>query len=1147
MPCTNGKKNRFCSTDSEGGLYPRSPLDRLALSFPPGNGWKEMLMKSRLQLSALLCAIGLAALASWGCGASAPSVPAVNVSPAVVQLQAGVGKQQFTATVLNDSNTRVVWKVNGELGGNAQIGTIDANGMYVAPASVPATNPVTISAFSVADPRVSASASATITPPVGITITPANPTVKLRQTVQFTANVANASNTAVTWSVNGTVGGNTTVGTIDTNGLYTAPSSFPGVGQITIAATSVIDPQQTASTTILLQAGVQVTVSPAAISMDLGTSQTFSASVMGSTNNAVNWSVNGIPGGNATVGVIDANGKYTAPSSMPPKSTVTLTATSQADATSSGSAQVTLTVPPGSFSLSPNSTTVTLAKGTSTTQAYTITTSAGFSGSIVLAVSGLPMNVSGTFDHPALTGSGTSNLTLAVSSVSLAAQSAPITVTATSTDKANAHVVQTATILLTITGWSGHVHTVAGAPGGMGFEDGGGTDDELQANAITNDGNGNLYFTDGRGYALRNFNLSTANVTTLLGSPYTFDVPNGEGLAEDVRTQTFYVADASTHEILSFTTGDTKAKVLAGNGKAGYADGAGNAAQFNSPHGLALSPDRTTLYVADTGNDVIRNVNVATGQVTTLAGQAGIAQSVDGSGSGAAFCHPWGLDVDPGNAHLYIADNCSDKIRRLTLAGDTVATLAGTGSSGGNDGPAASAQFSYLKDLKMDPHNNGGSLLYVVDDNRIRVLTLGNNSVVYTLAGQGGIGQSDGSGSQASFYGPLGMTVIPDLLGNNTSSIFVADTENGLLRRIDFANPLTANSGATANSRVTTIAGQPPHRGGIDGAGTGSGFSNVSIARFDGPAGIATDGKVAYVADSNNQTVRMVDLKSTAVSTIAGTGHSGSGDGPAPQASFNFPKGVALVSSQGVLYIADTGNSLIRKLDLNAQVMSTIAGGASTGDVDGPLAAARFNHPYGVAASDDGNKLYIADTGNNAIRLVDLQAGTVSTIAGGGGAGSADGSGKAASFNMPVGVALSHDQTILYVSDYGNHTIRRMDLGSGQVTTIAGQVNRCGHTDGFGTSATLCSPAQLATDGDSLFWSDSTTGLVRVLTLSTGQVSTMAGTPAVLHMADGDYTEIPGALGGPVRYNTTFGIAVAPDASFLLFSDDTANVIRIVQ
>src|SRR5690242_11943787 len=125
-------------------------------SASPRTSWKEMLMKSRLQRSAYLGGIALIVLVWAGCGATAPTVPAVNVAPALVQLQAGIGKQQFTATVLNDSNTDVVWKVDGQLGGNAQIGTIDAHGMYTAPPTVPSQNPVTVSAVSVADPRVTA-------------------------------------------------------------------------------------------------------------------------------------------------------------------------------------------------------------------------------------------------------------------------------------------------------------------------------------------------------------------------------------------------------------------------------------------------------------------------------------------------------------------------------------------------------------------------------------------------------------------------------------------------------------------------------------------------------------------------------------------------------------------------------------------------------------------------------------------------------------------------------------------------------------------------------------------------------------------------------------------------------------------------------
>src|SRR6185437_5630077 len=131
-----------------------------------------------------------------------------------------------------------------------------------------------------------------------------------------------------------------------------------------------------------------------------------------------------------------------------------------------------------------------------------------------------------------------------------------------------------------------------------------------------------------------------------------------------------------------------------------------------------------------------------------------------------------------------------------------------------------------------------------------------------------------------------------------------------------------------------------------------------------------------------------------------------------------------------------------------------------------PLLTARFNHPFGVLASSDGTKLYVADTGNNAIRLVDLNLGTVSTIAGN-------------------GRAFDPDEKNIFISDFENEAIRELNLATGQVTTLVGNQHQCGFTDGPATSASLCSPAFVATDGRSLFWGDSNTGLLRVLNLGT--------------------------------------------------------------
>ncbi|MGH9536103.1 MAG: hypothetical protein ACRD2E_14735, partial [Terriglobales bacterium] len=1048
-------RRSFTDGGMNGGPRPRFPIGRPQSPRSPRVSRRRASGRAALG-AALAAAFCLAVLA--GCGSDAPPDPIITVTPAMARVQADIGVQAFVATVQNDPNPGVVWRVNGLVGGSSADGTISPKGVYSAPATVPAQNPVTVTAVSMDNPTVTADATVTITPPVSVIVTPATATVPLKSQAQFTALVQNATNTGVTWAVNGVTGGAAATGTISTGGLYSAPQVYPGLAQITITATSVADRKQSGAATVVLANTVAVTVAPAQVNLQLGGTQAFAATVTGTANGAVVWSVDGLQGGDGAVGVISALGVYTAPTALPASPTVTITAASVADPTATGSATVTLQVAPNTFSLSPATASLTLGKAQSATLPYQVTAGAGFSGVIALSALGLPPNVTAKFLPPTVTGTGGVQLTLATASISLAASDVPITVQATSTNAAGDTVTQTATVLLTITGWAGQVTTLAGGPGGIGFEDGTGAADELTPYAVTSDGADNLYFTDGEGYAIRSFNLASATVATLVGSPYFFAFADGEGLALDTRTQTFYAADAHDNQILAYTAGAATPRVLAGSGVTGWADGAGAAAEFAQPHGIALSLDRTTLYIADTDNDVIRTLDIATGQVATIAGQPGVAKSADGTGANAAFCRPFGVALDPAGANLYITDTCSYTIRELNLATDAVTTVAGSGIAGANDGPALQAQFTGLAGIAVDPHP-GPPLLYVCDGNRIRAVSLGNTAIVYTLAGQPGAGEQDGNGAQASFYAPRGITVIPDLVGDDTSSLFITDSGNGLLRRLDFANPLTANSAASANTLITTLAGQPSHRGDVDGGPFGGA---PPIAEFDGPAGVVTDGATAYLADSNNNAIRGVNLATADVTTIAGPGF-GDADGPAALARFDDPTGLAL-GPNGQLYIADSDNNEIRELDLNTQVVTTVAGAPQEGFADGNLAAARFDDPTGLALSPDGNTLYVADTHNSAIRAVNFAAGTVTTIAGGV-QGDKDGVGTAAEFDFPVGLALSGDGQTLYIADYDNHTIRQLILATGAVTTIAGTPGVCGHQDGFGTAAKLCSPALLATDG----------------------------------------------------------------------------------
>jgi hypothetical protein len=181
--------------------------------------------------------------------------------------------------------------------------------------------------------------------PVNVTISPISATVAAGGTQQFTATVQNTSNTAVIWQVNGVTGGNATVGTISSSGLYAAPATVPSTTTVTVAAVSQADPTKSASAqvTITPAAAVNVTISPTSATVAAGGTQQFTATVQNTSNTAVIWQVNGVTGGNATVGTISSSGLYAAPATVPSTTTVTVAAVSQADPTKSASAQVTIT------------------------------------------------------------------------------------------------------------------------------------------------------------------------------------------------------------------------------------------------------------------------------------------------------------------------------------------------------------------------------------------------------------------------------------------------------------------------------------------------------------------------------------------------------------------------------------------------------------------------------------------------------------------------------------------------------------------------------------------------------------------------------------------------------------------------------------
>lgn len=234
---------------------------------------------------------------------------------------------------------------------------------------------------------VSACGGGSGTQTVSVTISPTTATVRLRAAQQFTAAVTGATNTSVTWSVNAVAGGNSTVGTISTLGLYTAPAIAPTPSSVTVTATSVADASKSASATVTIDTGATVTVSPSSVTLAAGETQQFTATVTNSSNTAVTWQVNGVTGGNTTTGTITDTGLYTAPTGLVTTLTATVTAVLRADSTRTGTANVTV-VPQGPAALSSISPS-TVAQGSLFQDVYL--TGSGFLTTSVARANGAPV------------------------------------------------------------------------------------------------------------------------------------------------------------------------------------------------------------------------------------------------------------------------------------------------------------------------------------------------------------------------------------------------------------------------------------------------------------------------------------------------------------------------------------------------------------------------------------------------------------------------------------------------------------------------------------------------------------------------------------------------------------------------------------
>jgi sugar lactone lactonase YvrE len=570
-----------------------------------------------------------------------------------------------------------------------------------------------------------------------------------------------------------------------------------------------------------------------------------------------------------------------------------------------------------------------------------------------------------------------------------------------------------------------------------------------------------------------------------------------------------YVSDRGNNTVRKITPSGVVTTLAGVAGVAGSADGNGSAAQFYSPAGLGLD-GADNIYVADSNNGTVRKIT-PDGTVTTLAGLAGAYATVDGTGSAARFAGPLGLTVDAAG-DVYVTD--SDDIREITPDG-VVTTVAGVpGDRGSTDGTGSGALFMDLSGLGIDTQGD----LYIVDNNTIRVMT--PEFVVTTIAGSPGVNQYvDGPGSAARFFAPSSLVV------DASGYVYITD---GAVRMLDPAG------------YVSTVA-QP--------SALGAYGQTTVIDEGGGPAGIAEDASGnLFIADDFNNFILKVTTEEV-VSIFAGAadqhpgGVYGKADGVGEFAHFIWPTDMALdpagnvyvsengtvclvtpagvvttiagdpsggynglaINGSNTMYLVDTGDYVIDEVTF-AGHETTIAGtDEDFGSADGTGSAARFKSPIGIAVDSAGNA-YITDAGNNTIREM-TPAGVVTTFVGAtGSAGSADGSGSAAQFNNPEGIAIDGAGN-LYVTDMGNSTVRKI-TPAGVVSTLAGTAGVIGSADGTGSAASFNQPQGVAVDGaGNVYVVDTRNSTIRVITPA-GVVSTLVGTPGLIGIKLGTSPEL---------------------------------------
>jgi uncharacterized protein (TIGR03437 family) len=528
------------------------------------------------------------------------------------------------------------------------------------------------------------------------------------------------------------------------------------------------------------------------------------------------------------------------------------------------------------------------------------------------------------------------------------------------------------------------------------------------------DSAGNLYIAGGN----RAYKLTPSGVLTTVAGNGAYTAATGDGglatsagfngiyaLAVD-NAGVIYICDSNNHRIRKVTTDGIVTTIAGGNGKGYFGDnGPATNAIFNYPRQIAMDA-AGNVYINDYNNNRIRKINASDGTIVTIAGSAICCDSPDGALATAAYLYTGPVTTDPAG-NIYVYDYLTSRIRKISPSG-IIGPLAGDGHEGfaGDGGLATGARFSNVTGLGTDPSNN----LYIVDGNNERVRVV-SNGIINTVAGKGHFAGDGGAATSALLHRPQGVVTAPD------GTIYFTDTVNHRVRKIG------------TDGKISTIAGTG------DPGFSGDGGPGIS-AQLSYPDAITRDsvGNL-YVVDQSDLRVRKI-TSAGVISTVAGNGllqYSNDVRG-ALGSGFAYINGIA-VDSAGNLYLSEQLNYVIKKI-VPTGGMTTYAGtqrGTGFAGDNGPATSAVFSIPEALAS--DGTNLYVADTLNFRIRKIDGITGNITTFGGNGACCFSGDGGSATKANVNVfGMAADGKGGLYFTDDFGIRYIS----ASGTISRISG-------------------------------------------------------------------------------------------------------------